>query len=845
MQLPVTDPILVFTILIGVILVAPLIAERLRMPDLVLVLIAGAALGPHGLGVLERGPALKLLGSVGLLYIMFLAGLEIDLDRFAKARRRTISFGLITFSVPQLAGTLLGRYVLGMDWRTSVLLASMFASHTLLAYPIASRLGISRSEPVAVTVGATIITDTLALLVLAVIADSAKGVSMGWTFWTGLGLGMAALTTFAWQGIPRLSRWFFQHVSEKGGAQFLYVLAVTCGCSYLSHYAKLEPIIGAFLAGAAFNRLIARESALMNRVVFVGSNLFIPSFLISVGMLVDVSVLVESPRGRLVAAAMVAGVVATKYAAAWLARRLFGYSAAAGNVMFGLSVVQAAATLAAVLVGYELKIFDESVLNGAIAMIAVTCPLGAWCVERYGRRMAAAEPETARPARARPKQRLLIAVSNPASAARLLDLSFVLREPTRDGEIHAITIVRDEDGVDEAVTRGEDLLGECLSHAAGADVPLSAGVRVGLNVADGLVRAAKELRADQVLLGWEGPRTAARRVFGTVTQQLLDECPSRLFLCRLVRPLNTTRRLLVPLPPLAARRTDVRTLISEVKWLGKQIGASARFYLCEPASVARLKAAIEGARPTTTPAAIVECPDWFHAHMSLMADVKADDMAILPVERRTSVLWTPSLDALPQQVAARFPDANLVAAYPGLQTGEEEEVLLGEEAAVWPEVRAVGGLKEADGLAAALDRMAAVATEGSASSRDAVRLGLNDAARRCPVEIIPGVVLLHAHCMEEEGSLLLVAASPKTWALEGIEAPVRFLLALLGPHEMQPQQHLKVLSELARRLNDESVSERIAAAAGADEVAAILRETAPSEGQKPESRSATNPEMET
>ena len=221
-----------------------------------------------------------------------------------RTRNRSIVFGLLTFSIPQLAGTAAGHYLLGFSWTASALLASMFASHTLLAYPIVSRLGLARREPVVITVGGTIITDTLALLVLAVVADSTKGAELGVSFWLTLVFGICGLVFLVACGVPMLTRWFFKNVTESGGAQFLFVLVVVCGCAYLSHFAKMEPIIGAFLVGAAFSRLIPEQSALMNRLLFVGNTLFIPFFLISVGMLVDVKVMATSPRSWLVATTM-------------------------------------------------------------------------------------------------------------------------------------------------------------------------------------------------------------------------------------------------------------------------------------------------------------------------------------------------------------------------------------------------------------------------------------------------------------------------------------------------------------------------------------------------------------
>ncbi len=823
---PLKDPIIVFTVLVFTMLAAPLLGKRLRVPDLVLLLGAGTLLGPNGFGMLERNSAVTLFGSVGLLYIMFLAGLDIDLHRFARIRRPSIIFGLLTFAVPQGLGTLAGHYVLGFDWPASILLASMFASHTLLAYPIASRLGIARTEPVAVTVGATIITDTLALLVLAVIADFTRGERLGVTFWAGIGLGMSVLVLFIWWGIPALTRWFLQNVTEEGGAQFLFVLLTVCGSAYLSHFAKVEPIIGAFLAGAAFNRLIPENSVLMNRVVFTGHTLFIPFFLISVGMLVDPGALVASPQSWLVAVTMVVMVIATKYIAAWLTGLLFGYGHDARHVMFGLSVVQAAATLAAVLVGYDLKIFDEAVLNGAILMIAVTCPLGAWMVERNGRRLAdLAQPHEAL---AGLEQRLLVPVANPAYASRILELAFLLRDTARPGAIHPITIVPDGKDTEAAVARGERLLAQCLSEAASVEIPVSPSVRLDVNTSDGIVRAVKELRAGVVLAGWGSSRAFSARIFGTVMNNLLDACPSRLYFCRLVRPLNTTRRLVLPLPPLAERRGDFGPILRDAKFLARQIGAELRVHLSEPGNTALVRK-VEKASPSC-PLAIVQSDSFAGARAELLSGAGPDDLFLIPGERRDGVLWTPTLDGLPELLAARFPENSLLVVYPAL-AGEWEEALPEEKAEEESTaVFALHPVELGDGtsLDAALREMVRSAfPEDIMLAREARRL-LAASAGSYPVEMAPGVALIHGHSELLRRPAVIVGRGRGGWELPNTRTAPHVLIALLSPKDQPPERHLKSLAELARRFHDPAFAGQVDGAATAEDICAVLGGLPPS-----------------
>ncbi|MDD4102599.1 MAG: cation:proton antiporter [Kiritimatiellae bacterium] len=815
---PISDPILMFTLLALIMLAMPLLAERLKVPDMVLLLLAGTLLGPHGAGLLERNTAVTLFGSVGMLYIMFLAGLEIDLHRFSKTRGRSLTFGLLTFAIPQFFGTFAVHYLLGFNWQAAILLASMFASHTLLAYPVASRLGIARSEPVAISVGATIITDTLALLVLAVIADIAKGYALNAGFFLHIAIGLAILVALILWGIPVLSRWFFNNVTETGGAQFLFVLVTVCGFAYLSHFAKMEPIIGAFLAGAAFNRLIPEHSALMNRVVFAGHTIFIPFFLISVGMMVDPAAVISDPRSWMVAITMIVLVIITKYTAAWIAGMFFGYEREARKVMFGLSVVQAAATLAAVLVGFELKIFDETVLNGAIAMIAVTCPLGAWMVDRHGRHMAAQSQPPERSSLGH--QNILVPVANPSSAVKMLEMAFLLRETARLGAIHALTVVRDAGDTEERIAWGEKLLADCLSYAASADTPVSPAVRIGINTPDGIVRAVKELHVEITIAGWGGSRTPSDRLFGSVMERLIDACPSRLVFCRIQRPLNTTRRILLLLPPLSARRSDLTLLLGDAKRLSRQIGAELRTYLAEKQS-APLRKRIEAARPES-PVVFVESANLVAARTRLLADIREDDLTILLGERQNSFLWTPTLDKMATLVAAKFPDNNLLLIYPAFASYHEDELSItldpdADKLRIHPcELSAV------DPLEKVLRQMVRQAfSDNRAAAAETLQL-LRVAAKSYPVELSPGTVLLHAHCELISNPILIVGRGCDGCRFPALKNQPRLLLTLLNPTSSSPERHLKTLADLGKRFRNPQTAAAIREAHSAAEITALL-----------------------
>jgi mannitol/fructose-specific phosphotransferase system IIA component (Ntr-type) len=580
----------------------------------------------------------------------------------------------------------------------------------------------------------------------------------------------------------------------------------------------MEPIIGAFLAGAAFNRLIPENSPLMTRVQFAGNTLFIPFFLISVGMLVDPRALLTSSHGWLVGTTMVVTVVLTKYAAAHLTRWLYGYDRASGQVMFGLTVVQAAATLAAVVVGYNLKIFDEAVLNGAIAMILVSCILGAWAVERYGRRMAAEAPVQRTASIV--EQRLLVSVANPESALRLLDLAFLLRNPAMPGGIYPLTIVRDRGNTDEAVANGEKLLGRCLAHAASADMPLTPGLRVAVNVSDGIVHAARELRSTTVIFGWTGEKSASIRIFGSVMHHLVINCPSRLLFSRLVRPLNTTERLLVPFPPLASRRRDFPELVLDLKTLAQRIGAELRVYVVKD-EAATLLPPIENAKPVCR-TSVVQAATWKDVRQVLFSEILPDDVILLPSDRRSGVLWTPALDHLPELIAERFPESNLLVDYPSLPAPERDTI----EHPVktddgFPFLLPID-LGPGVPLERALQRMADAAFPAFPDLARAAFEHLLSSANAYPVELAPGMVLLHARFGNPEQPMLMVCHAPGGWPVPNLPTPPRIVLVLLGSQSQKPEQHLKTLSLVARRMHEAGRKAEFQAAKSAEEICALL-----------------------
>ncbi|MCX7634033.1 MAG: cation:proton antiporter, partial [Turneriella sp.] len=325
-SLPLKNPVLIFSLLLFIILLAPVVLNRLRIPYIVGLIFAGMLVGPHGTNLIARDASIVLFGTVGILYIMFLAGLEIDIADFIRERRLSLAFGSYTFLVPMLLGIVAGKYVLELNWLSAVLLASMFASHTLVAFPLVMRYGVVRDKAVTLTIGGTIFTDTLALLVLAVVVNLARG-NAGTAFWLRMALALVLFTGVVLVGVPPLARWVYRRLDDPV-TQYIFTMAIVLLCSFFAEVAGVEGIIGAFLSGLALNRLIPHTSPLMHRIEFVGNALFIPIFLIGVGMLVDLRVLLFSRSSQLTAVVMTVVATVAKYLAAFLAQKTFGLSRA-------------------------------------------------------------------------------------------------------------------------------------------------------------------------------------------------------------------------------------------------------------------------------------------------------------------------------------------------------------------------------------------------------------------------------------------------------------------------------------------------------------------------------------
>ncbi|GAL83870.1 sodium/hydrogen exchanger [Sporocytophaga myxococcoides] len=658
-SLPFKDPVLVFSVVLFIIFFAPIVLKKFRIPGIIGLIISGVIVGPNGFNLLLRNSGIVLFGTVGLLYIMFLAGLEIDLNDFKKNRNKSLIFGALTFFIPLTLGSLVSYYVLHLSIQGSVLLASMFASHTLVSYPIASKLGLTKKQAVTLAIGGTIITDTAVLLLLAVITGSVSG-NLDSAFWVKLAISLAIFGFIVLFIFPKVTRWFFKNVEGDGGAQYIFVLGMVFAAAFLSEVAGVEPIIGAFLAGLSLNRLIPHTSPLMNRIEFIGNTLFIPFFLISVGMIVDIKVLFNGYQALFVAGVLIVLALSTKWVAAFITQKIFKFSSIERNLIFGLSSSHAAATLAVILVGFDLKLFDEAILNGTILLILVTCMVSSFVTESAGRKLAIAESKGGAEYH-EIEERILIAITNPASIESKIDMAAMLKESDKSQPIYAVSVVNDDEEARDKLIQNKKMVERAIKHAASSENKLEVVSRIDLNIANGIARAVKELMITEIIIGWHEKNTTTEKLFGTVLENLVYRTDQMIVVTHTHQPLNTIKKIIVMVPPNAELEIGFKRWIHMVKKLSKQINSQVIFFGVSE-SLQHLKKAVNESKPGID-ADYKGFSDWDDFPF-FSGQLKGDDLFIAISARRSTLSHTIFMDSIPKLLQKYFDKNNFMLVYP-------------------------------------------------------------------------------------------------------------------------------------------------------------------------------------
>lgn len=809
-----------------ILLVGPLLFERLRMPGLVGLIALGAVAGPSVTGLLERDATFVLLGTFGLLYLMFMAGVTLDLGEFRQQRRAALAFGLASFAGPMALALVAGMGVLGYGFAAAALLGSIVGSHTLLALPLARRLGVAGERPFVIATGATLVTDLLSLIVLAVVQGVVSG-ETGAGFWVTFAGGAAVWTLAVLAGLPRLAGQFFRRVRREDDAAFAFLLAAVFLAAWTASLVRLAPIIGAFLAGIALNRLVPKRSPLMTRLRFVGDAFLVPFFLVSVGLLVDVRVL-GALDVWVLALAFTGLVVVGKGLATLALAPVLGFSRDEGVAVAGLTMPQAAATLAVTLVGFEMGLFDAVAVNAVVLTIVLTCLVGPTLVRVFGRRAALAAADAPYEPTEAP-ERIIVPLSNPETAEELMQLALLLRSPASEQPVYPLAVARGGPGEAARVAEAEALMERAVEWATAASVPAVQTVRIDDNPVVGIVRGVRELRASEIVAGWNGEWTPGTAVFGHVIDGVLEDTRAMMIVARLAAPLAAAQRMVVLVPPLLHREPGFARAARALKVLaaGKSLPL---VVVAEREHAADVEARLQAAEPeaTLTPYPVAQ---WRRLVRSLDGLVRPGDIVVALSVRSGSVAWRPGAQRLVRVLARRFPDCDLLSVTlsetrvdpyvreaepsvedaagafsfpperltPGLCTGSTETLLRGVIAPAFSDTPAE---------AAPLARL--LALDGGSPERGTP-------------EVTPGAVLYHTHTEHADAPALYVGTCPEGVRLPGASEPARVLLVALAPAEMDPDAYFRLLAAAARTVREPETVEALAQAPTPEVMQRVLR----------------------
>jgi Kef-type K+ transport system membrane component KefB len=662
-ELPLGNPVLIFSLILFIILLSPILLRKLNIPGIIGLIIAGVVIGPYGLNILEKSSAIDLFSTIGLLYIMFIAGLELDMNEFKSNRNKSLLFGLFTFIFPLSIGFPVCYYLLGYDFNASFLTASMFATHTLVAYPIVSKLGVSKNQAVAITVGGTILTDTAVLIILAVIMGNSQG-NLNSEFWIRLGVSLAIFSAIMFLIIPRFAKWFFRKLESEKHSHYIFVLSIVFLAAFLAEVAGVEPIIGAFAAGLALNKLIPHSSALMNRIEFIGNSLFIPFFLISVGMLVDVSVILSGPTALIVAGTLSVVALFGKWFAALFTQLIFKYSKAQRQLIFGLSSAHAAATLAVILVGYKAEILDENILNGTIILILITCIVASFATEKAAKKIVIESEDDTEgliKSTGAHSEHILLPIANVSTIEKLLEFAIFIKENKSANPISILSVVSNNNEAEINILKARNKLEEFVRQASASETKVNIITTIDHNTASGIGRISREIMADIIVLGWPQRAGFLDKLIGEKVESILSNTDKTTFICHLIKPMVLHKRIVIVAPPLTEHENGFGLWVSKITKLAQELSITIVIY-CNEATEIAVEKFFKKAKLTAS-IKVESFTDW-EDFLVLSRRIHEDDLLVLVSARKGATSYLSALDNLPVKLENHFAENSKLVIYP-------------------------------------------------------------------------------------------------------------------------------------------------------------------------------------
>lgn len=688
---PITDPTLIFFVVLLIILFAPIIMGKLRIPHIIGMVLAGVVIGHYGLDILERDNSFELFGRVGLYYIMFLAGLEMDMEGVKRNTRWFLVFGLLTCLVPLGLTYAMAITMLHYSPAAAFLLGCIMASNTLIAYPIIGRYGLQHHPSVALSVGSSMLSLLMALVMLAAFSATMEAGSNGSStaeqilFYPLFLLKLLAFIGGAMFVIPRLARYFLRRYSDAV-MQYIFVLAVVFLSASCTELIGLEGIFGAFLSGLVLNRYIPHVSPLMNRIEFIGNALFIPYFLIGVGMLINVRTLAQGPH-MLWAVALIAFVgTFGKAVAAYASSLMFRLTKADGNMMFGLTSAHAAGAIAMVMVGMRIEVapgvylVSDDMLNGVVMMILVTCVISTLMTEHAAKQIIVQQRShinSKNTAKADDDEKILLCVKYPDIAPQLLSLALLVRSEKLNRELVALNVVYDDHQSSDNWEKGISLLEQLQRQASAAEVELQTQVRLSTNIANGIKHAFKEKACSEIIMGMHVHTEVTQKFWGEFIQSLYNGLNRQILLIRLVQPLSTLRRIQVAVPSRAEFEPGFYRWLERISRMAENLDCRIQFH---------------GRKETLTP--IAEFIEAHHASVratytpmehwnelpQLAANIKEDQLFAVVTARKGTISYKNALERLPDELQEHFSGKNMLIIFPDQYGNQKEDSMSFTEA---------------------------------------------------------------------------------------------------------------------------------------------------------------------
>lgn len=665
--LPITDPVAQFLLILIIILIVPIIFNKIKIPPLLGLIIAGIIIGPLGLNIIARDVSFELFGTAGLLFIMFLAGLDTDITEFKKNSFKSAVFGTATFIFPFLLSAATAYFIFGLPIISSVLIGAMIAPHTPITYPIVTKFDIQKNIAVSITLGGTLITNIVSFLIIIVVVGMTTG-EVNELFWYKLSASVfvfAAIIAFVF---PYVTRWFFKRFQDNV-LQFVFVLVMLYLGAYIAELAGIEKIIGALFAGMALNRLIPRTSPLMNRINFVGNSLFIPFFLISVGMLVDVRSFVSDLETVKVAVFLTVAALVSKYIAAWVTQKILRFSIDQRRLINGLSSAQAASTLAVVIVGYDLGMLNDAILNGSLVMILVTCTSAALQTQRGSKNLAledASAPEAEmheEMSKTVEEERILISVSNHETVEDLVNLSTMIKTQSTTRGLYALNIINSNHSTATDDKNANKILDIATDVAAATDNTVQRLIRYDVNIVNGITNAIKENQITDLILGIYNKKGISQSFIGNLNEGILAKSNVTTLIYKSAQPIATIKNHRIFVPNRAETENGFAAWLLKVWNIARNSGTKLVFY----GSSQTLSYIREVQEKYTVSCEFVEFTDW-DDFLILARDFGSDDNLIFVMSRKNGLTYHSYMNKLPDKLNRYFQDNSFILIFP-IQVG--------------------------------------------------------------------------------------------------------------------------------------------------------------------------------